>query len=96
MKVVAWITDPMVIDRILGHREEAGLVSPFEPRRPGAGRVAATGYFVGGNSLSSANGQQLSTTRRLLTVSLSFHLAGSGAATHPKVERLSLHPTPMR
>ena len=34
--LIAWITDPIVIKRILGHREKAGLVSPFEPRGPPA------------------------------------------------------------
>jgi len=34
MKVVAFITERATIDRILGHREETGLVSPFEPRGP--------------------------------------------------------------
>ena len=31
MKAVAFITERATIDRILGHREQAGLVSPFEP-----------------------------------------------------------------
>ena len=34
MRVVAFITAHTTIDRILGHREEAGFVSPFEPRGP--------------------------------------------------------------
>ena len=34
MVVVAWITEPVVIDRILAHRRRRGLVSPFEPRAP--------------------------------------------------------------
>ncbi len=34
MEVVACITDPAVIDAILRHRREAGLVSPFEARAP--------------------------------------------------------------
>ena len=34
MAVVAWITEPAVIDRILAHRRSRGLVSPFEPRAP--------------------------------------------------------------
>ena len=34
MKVVAFITERATIDRILDHREAAGLVSPFEPRGP--------------------------------------------------------------
>ena len=34
MKVVAFITERATIDRILDHRDEAGLVSPFEPRGP--------------------------------------------------------------
>jgi hypothetical protein len=36
MKVVAWITDPAVIDRILAHRRRAGLESPFDARGPPA------------------------------------------------------------
>ena len=32
MKVIAWITDRAVIDRILAHRAKAGLASPFEAR----------------------------------------------------------------
>jgi hypothetical protein len=31
MVIVAWITRTDVIDRILRHRREKGLVSPFEP-----------------------------------------------------------------
>jgi len=31
MAIVAWITEGAVIDRILKHRREKGLVSPFEP-----------------------------------------------------------------
>ena len=34
MTVVAFITERATIDRILDHRETAGLVSPFEPRGP--------------------------------------------------------------
>jgi len=34
MKVVAWITDPVVIERILAHRKRAGLESPFDARGP--------------------------------------------------------------
>ena len=34
LKVVAFITERATIDRILDHREEAGLVTPFEPRGP--------------------------------------------------------------
>ena len=34
MKVIAWITDRAVIDRILAHRAKAGLESPFEARGP--------------------------------------------------------------
>ena len=34
MKVVAWITDPVVIERILTHRKRAGLESPFDARGP--------------------------------------------------------------
>lgn len=36
LKVVAAITDPVVIDRILKHRKRAGVRSPFEPRAPPA------------------------------------------------------------
>ncbi len=36
LKVVALITDPRVIDRILAHREARGIRSPFEPRAPPA------------------------------------------------------------
>ena len=36
MKVIAWITDRAVIDRILAHRAKAGLASPFEARGPPA------------------------------------------------------------
>ncbi|MDA1195326.1 MAG: transposase [Planctomycetota bacterium] len=36
LKVVAAITDPRVIDRILEHRRRVGLRSPFEPRAPPA------------------------------------------------------------
>jgi len=34
MKVVAVITDPVVVDRILAHRREKKIESPFEPRAP--------------------------------------------------------------
>ena len=34
MKVIAWITDRAVIDRILAHRERQGLASPFDARGP--------------------------------------------------------------
>ncbi len=34
MEIIAWITEPEVIDRILRHRRQRGLVSPFEPRAP--------------------------------------------------------------
>ena len=34
MVIVAWITDPEVVDRILKDRRERGLVSPFESRAP--------------------------------------------------------------
>ena len=34
MKLIAWITDRAVIDRILAHRQKAGLESPFEARGP--------------------------------------------------------------
>ena len=37
MVIVAWITDPEVVDRILKHRRERGLVSPFESRAPPPG-----------------------------------------------------------
>jgi hypothetical protein len=36
MEVVAWITTPSVVDAILRHRREHGLVSPFEARAPPA------------------------------------------------------------
>ena len=36
MEIVAWITKPSVIDAILRHRREHGLVSPFEARAPPA------------------------------------------------------------
>ena len=36
MEVVAWITKPSVVDAILRHRREHGLVSPFEARAPPA------------------------------------------------------------
>jgi hypothetical protein len=32
MKAVAFLTEPVMIDRILGHRDAAGLASPFELR----------------------------------------------------------------
>ena len=31
MVIVAWITRPDVVDRILRRRREKGFVSPFEP-----------------------------------------------------------------
>ena len=34
MMVVAWITDPVVIERIVTHRKKAGLESPFDARGP--------------------------------------------------------------
>ncbi len=34
--LVAWITDPAVIDRILAYRRQAGLESPFDARGPPA------------------------------------------------------------
>ena len=34
MVIVAWITEAAGIDRILKHRRERGLVSPFESRAP--------------------------------------------------------------
>lgn len=34
MALAAFVTERATIDRILGHRDEAGLVSPFEPRGP--------------------------------------------------------------
>jgi len=37
MRVVAWITDPVVIERIVAHRKRAGLESPFDARGPPAG-----------------------------------------------------------
>ena len=37
MVIVAWITEAAVIDRILKHRRERGLVSPFESRAPPPG-----------------------------------------------------------
>ncbi len=36
LKIVAVITDPVVVDRILAHRKRRGLSSPFEPRAPPA------------------------------------------------------------
>jgi Putative transposase/Transposase zinc-binding domain len=36
LKIVAAITDPVLIDRILEHRRRAGLRSPFQPRAPPA------------------------------------------------------------
>ncbi len=30
MKILAWITNPAVVDRILRHRRERGLVSAFD------------------------------------------------------------------
>ena len=36
MEIVAWITKPSVVDAILRHRQEHGLVSPFEARAPPA------------------------------------------------------------
>jgi hypothetical protein len=36
LRVVAWITDRAVIDRILAHRRKAGLESPFDARAPPA------------------------------------------------------------
>ena len=36
LKVVAAITDPIVIDRILKHRLRRDIRSPFEPRAPPA------------------------------------------------------------
>ena len=34
LKIVAAITDPRVIDKILAHRRRVGLRSPFAPRAP--------------------------------------------------------------
>ena len=34
MEIMAWITQVDVIDRILRHRRQRGLVSPFESRAP--------------------------------------------------------------
>ena len=36
MTVIAWITDPVVIERILAHRRKVGLESPFDARGPPA------------------------------------------------------------
>ena len=36
MEIVAWITKPSVVDAILRHRREQGLISPFEARAPPA------------------------------------------------------------
>ena len=36
MKVIAWITDRVTIDRILAHREREGLASPIDARGPPA------------------------------------------------------------
>ena len=36
LKIVAVITDPVVVDRILSHRKKRELESPFEPRAPPA------------------------------------------------------------
>ncbi len=36
LKIVAAITDPAVIDRILEHRKRVKITSPFEPRAPPA------------------------------------------------------------
>ena len=41
MKVIAWITDPIVIGRILAHRRKAGLESPFDARGPPSASQAA-------------------------------------------------------
>ena len=30
--MIAWITDPVVIERIVAHRRKAGLESPFDAR----------------------------------------------------------------
>jgi len=42
MKVIAWITDRAVIDRILAHRAKAGLASPFEARGGAGARLSRT------------------------------------------------------
>lgn len=34
LKIVAVVTDPVVIDKILAHRERVGLRGPFDPRAP--------------------------------------------------------------
>jgi hypothetical protein len=34
LQPIAIITDPVVVDRILKHRKDAGIHSPFEPRPP--------------------------------------------------------------
>lgn len=36
LQIVAAITDPRLIDKILEHRRRRGLRSPFEPRAPPA------------------------------------------------------------
>ena len=36
MRVVGFVTQPAVIDKILAHRETKQLTSPFEPRAPPA------------------------------------------------------------
>jgi hypothetical protein len=36
LNIVAVITDPVLVDRILTHRKRRGLQSPFEPRAPPA------------------------------------------------------------
>ena len=36
LEIVAWITKPSVVDAILRHRREHGLLSPFEARAPPA------------------------------------------------------------
>jgi len=36
MRIVAFVTQPAVIDKILKHRRETQLTSPFESRAPPA------------------------------------------------------------
>ena len=40
MTVVAWITDPVVIERMVTHRKKAGLESPFDARGPPTSAVS--------------------------------------------------------
>lgn len=43
MKVVSVITEPAVIDRILGHIKETGGREPFEERGPPEGKAIGVG-----------------------------------------------------